>query len=690
MATLEKIRSKSVLLLIIVGAALLAFIIGDFFTSGRTFFGTGTTIAKVGNQKVDVQEFQRRVQEAAQQAQTNGSRIDNAVLQQQVLNSMIAEKLFQQEINELGIVVTDEELTDMMVGKNSQYVDQMVQQQLGVPDAATAHDMAYNPTKYGMPQEQAIQLQQYWVSLEKSVEQMLLQQKFQNLFAGTMVANDLDTKAIYDENAATAHVLYAKKDFSSLPDSEYEVSDSDIKSLYNDEKNRYAIDEPQRLINYIAVNIVPSESDMLAGQKKVEDAIMALNAQPETQGLADMPEFVVERAKVAQATVDNQPRLKAALDTMSVGQATLVSKSGNDYTIAKLLNKSQEVDQVKFDYLAIQGTKAQVDSLVAVLNSGVAFDSIAASPLVAQSQQDMSASLIDANFAPVKEIFEGKSTGVYFTPDTISQGGRIFRLNERTAPVTVYELANVTFTTEPSNATINGLEADLQQYITTNKTAKQFADSAQAAGYTTFPAIVSASTPIVGNLTDSHSAVAWAMDAKKGEVSPIFGDIQSGKFIVVALDDIYEDGYTPVRNSQVMSMLTTRARNNKKAEKLLADYQGKAKDVAGYAQVMGATVDTTTVNFGQYAIPGLGINESAVMGAIANAQVNELVGPMQANNAVVVLQVTEIDNEGRPYNAEESAIRFDQQRGAARMLNTLDRILLGNQKIKNNINKFYR
>ena len=244
MATLEKIRSKSALLLIIVGAALLAFIIGDFFTSGRTLFGTGTTIAKVGNQKVDVQEFQRRVQEAAQEAQSRGARVDNAVLQQQVLNSMIAEKLFNEEINELGLVVTDEELTEMMVGKNSQYVDRMVQQQLGVPDAATAHDMAYNPTKYGLQQAQAQQLQQYWVGLEKSVEQMLLQQKFQNLFAGTLVANDLDTKALYDDNAATSHILYAKKDFTTLQDSEFEVTEGDIKDLYNNEKNRYALDEP--------------------------------------------------------------------------------------------------------------------------------------------------------------------------------------------------------------------------------------------------------------------------------------------------------------------------------------------------------------------------------------------------------------------------------------------------------------
>lgn len=118
MATLEKIRSKSVLLLIIVGAALLAFIIGDFFTSGRTLFGTGTTIATAGDQKVDIQEFQRRVQLAQQQEQQAGrTSTDGAVLQQRVLNDMIAEKLFDEEISRLGLTVTDAELTEMMVAR---------------------------------------------------------------------------------------------------------------------------------------------------------------------------------------------------------------------------------------------------------------------------------------------------------------------------------------------------------------------------------------------------------------------------------------------------------------------------------------------------------------------------------------------------------------------------------------------
>ena len=371
MATLEKIRSKSVLLLIIVGAALLAFIIGDFFTSGRTLFGTGTTIATAGDQKVDIQEFQRRVQLAQQQEQQAGrTSTDGAVLQQRVLNDMIAEKLFDEEISRLGLTVTDAELTEMMVGKNSAYVDRMIQQQLGLPDAATAHDMAYNPTKYNMPQEQAMQLQQYWVELENNVEKMLLQQKFQNLFGGVLAANELDARAMYDDMASTASVLYAKKDFSSMPDADFKVEDSDISALYNKDKGQYKLDEPTRLINYISVYIVPSQADLLAGQQAVENALVALNNSTEAQGLPELAAFVVEPQKLAQADVDRQARLKAVLDTLSTGRAALVSRTGNDYTLAKLMGKSQASDKVKLDFMAVQGTRAQIDSLVALLNAG--------------------------------------------------------------------------------------------------------------------------------------------------------------------------------------------------------------------------------------------------------------------------------------------------------------------------------
>ena len=45
MATLEKIRKKSVLLFIVIIGALLAFILGDFINQGRNLFGPGDTVA---------------------------------------------------------------------------------------------------------------------------------------------------------------------------------------------------------------------------------------------------------------------------------------------------------------------------------------------------------------------------------------------------------------------------------------------------------------------------------------------------------------------------------------------------------------------------------------------------------------------------------------------------------------------
>ncbi len=55
--------------------------------------------------------------------------------------------------------------------------------------------MAFNPVKYGLDEQTAMQLRNLWINLENQMEQYLLQQKFQTLFTGTLVANKLDAKA---------------------------------------------------------------------------------------------------------------------------------------------------------------------------------------------------------------------------------------------------------------------------------------------------------------------------------------------------------------------------------------------------------------------------------------------------------------------------------------------------------------
>lgn len=163
MATLEKIRSKSVLLLVVIGVALLAFIIGDFLNSGRSFFGSGTTVANVDGTKISIIDFQRRNEEYNQRLQQSNQKFDGAVVQMQVLNEMINEQLLNDEVEALGIQVTNKELTEAMTGATAIPAVAQFAAQMGADSPAMLHDMLFNPGKYGLNPQDVEPLKAQWL-----------------------------------------------------------------------------------------------------------------------------------------------------------------------------------------------------------------------------------------------------------------------------------------------------------------------------------------------------------------------------------------------------------------------------------------------------------------------------------------------------------------------------------------------
>lgn len=690
MATLEKIRSKSVLLLVIIGGALLAFIAGDFFTSGRTLFGGGTTVAKIDGHSIDIQEFQNRVQQASQELQQSNQKVDGAVLQQQVLNQMVQEQLFNEEIENLGIKVTDEELSNALVGSGSQYVDMYVRQQYGLESAAQLLDVVSNPAKYDLDAQTAAQFSALWKSLEDQMTQSMLHQKFNDLFVGALQSNDLDAQTFFAESNNNKTVAFASKSFASLTDDDYPVTDADINTEWAKHKEMYRLAEPTRSISYIAVPIAPSADDLLAAEQKVEDALVALRTAEAAEGVAEMEEFIVDRNNVTASRINNRD-VKAFADTAAVGQAAVVSHVGNNYTLAKLINRSMAVDSVNIDVAMVPGTRAQIDSVVAGLNNGAIALASVAETMGAQVNDSIWVTLTDAQMSELRNTLAGASTGTYFTPDTLANAtqGRIFRVKSRKAPVQTMDLAVVTFTAEPSKATVNSLDAALRTFIATNNSATAFNENAAAAGYTTVPQLITASTPLIGNYDDTREAIVWALDAKKGAVSPIYGDETTGQFIAVALDDTYND-YLPASAPQIEPTLRAQALAAKKGDALMEQTAGKANDLAGYAKLLGSEIDTTTVAFGQNSIPRIGARESSVAAQVAVAQPGTLVGPVKANDALVVLQVIDIDPIGRPFNLRESSSNFMRARGGSALSQMLPAILMGNKKVDNRLSRFYR
>ena len=114
MATLEKIRNKSVLLFVIIIVALLAFILGDFLTSGRTYFGSGTTVAKAGSVSVDYTDYQNRMNQISEQYRAQSRDVSSDQVSGEAISALVAEGLVNKEYEKLGIVVTDSELSEAM------------------------------------------------------------------------------------------------------------------------------------------------------------------------------------------------------------------------------------------------------------------------------------------------------------------------------------------------------------------------------------------------------------------------------------------------------------------------------------------------------------------------------------------------------------------------------------------------
>lgn len=683
MAALEKIRSKAVFLTIVIGVALLAFILGDFLTSGRTFFGDGNTIAKVGDEKIDAMEFQKRYEKMSAQMQESGQQVDAAVVQNQVLNQMMSELLLNKEIEALGIYVTDEELTEAMTGKNAR--PQIIQyvRQLGAESPAQLHDMLFNPSKYGIPEDQVAKARENWLEMENDMERSLKYEKLQNLIAGSIQANDLDKKEIWEENATTNTITFVKQDLASLSDKDFPVSDAEIKDEYNKNKEMYKLDTEVRMAHVIAVDIAPSATDLAYAKNMIDSTYRTLQAS-NVDAVRNNSDLVINEVKV-RANDIRDTEVKNFVTAAEVGAVSAPKFMSNVYSLVKVNGKKMEVDSVKLNVMVVQGDKKAQDAVKAMLDGGKTFAEIQKAEKNAQGQEGVWQELLQAPDSLKNKIFNGGEG--YFALQQSAQGAYFCKVVEKRAPKTIYDIASITYTVYPSTKTVEDLNSNLQNFINKNNTAKLFEANAAKAGYNAVPVSVTDEDPQINNIEGSRKNVKWLFDASEGSVSPI--EKLTDKIVTVALDKVYKEGYLTADAEEVKTALTNKIRADKKAESLINKYKGKAKDMNGYAQLMNTKVDTTQVTFGQMFIAKIGMGESNLTARVSVAKPNVIEGPVKGNSAVYVYEVVKQDRTPRTAAAEETTRQFAMTRGNnAVMQHTLD-ILRKATKVENKMIKFF-
>ncbi len=687
MAVLGKIRSKGVILIVIIGLGLFAFIAEEFFRSCDA--ASNERRAQVGEvlgDKVNVQDFQKLVDEYTNVIRMTQGR-DNLTdeelnqIKDIVWNTFVQNEIISHEAEKLGLKVTDKELQNILNAGTNQMLLQtpFVNQQTGRFDANMLKQFLaeYKQAQTANPQlaDQYRNLYNFWTFVEKSLRQQLLAQKYQVLFANCLLSNPVSAQMAYNDENQESNIQLASFAYSSINDNKVKITDSDLKAKYEELKPRFKQYDETRSIKYVEYQVVPSQADRAALNKTVNEYMTALRDTADPSGLVRKSGSTVPYLGIPQTKAAFPADIAAKLDSIAVGTTTapVENKMDNTLNVIRLISKSQMPDSVEFRAIQVMGTTPaetakRADSIYTALQSGADFEAIAkkygqtgAKNWITSAQYQNAPSMDNDTKAYIKTLNTlGKNETVNLK---MVQGNIILQVTDRRAMTDKYVAAVIKKPIEFSKNTYSDAYNKFSQFVSENQSLEAMQKNAAKYGYTVRErADVRNSEHYIAGISDTREAMKWLYEAKENEVSPLYECGENDHLLVVVLTKINKKGYRSLEDNDVKNYVRTEVIRDKKAEMLLAQVKG-VKDING-ATTKGGKV--STVNQVTFAAPvfvqATGMSEPALSGAVAaTAKGKFCAQPVKGYGGIYMFQVT--DKKMRPvkYNAKEYEQRQRQK-----------------------------
>lgn len=695
MATLQKIRSKGPLLVIVIGLALFAFIAGDAWKVLQPHQGK-QDVGEVNGEVLSAQDYQKMVDELSEVIKlTNGlnslteDQLNN--VKDQVWQSYVNNKLIVEQAEKLGLKVTDAEIQSII----DQGTHPLLMQtpfrnpQTGMFDKDMLKKFLVDYANLNASQMPAQYVEYYqkmgafWQFVEKTLAQSTLAEKYQNLVTKSLISNPVAAEDAFNSRTEQSDLLLAGVPYSSINDSTVQVSDSEIKDRYNEKKEQFKQLVETRDIRYIDVKVVPSDADRKAVEKEVTEYSNQLASTT-----ADFGTFV--RSTGSSVNYSDVPVSKSVfpadvasrLDSTNVNEVygPYYNQTDDSFNAFKLLAKVSSPDSIQFRQIQVyadteEKTKTLADSIYNALKGGADFAAVAkiygqtgeATWVNAQSWEGSELDADNSKFIntllnqPVNELANLN----------MGQANLILQVMNKKSMQTKYKVAVVKREVEFSKETYNAAYNKFSQFVAQNTTIDSMVKNAEESGYTLMPRTdLSSAEHYVGGVRSTREALKWIFAAKPGEVSPLYECGENDHLMVVALDKIHEAGYRDINS--VAEMLRAEIRRDKKAEKIMEEMK-KYNSIAQVKGMKDAVSDSVKhVTFSAPAYISVTRSSEPVIGAVAaKTAANKVSAPIKGNGGVYMIQV---------YAKEKGSEKFDAKQEETTLTNMAVRIA-GNQLI---------
>lgn len=708
MTALGKIRSKGILLIIIIGLGLFAFIAEEAFRSCNGIKGQNSQqIGEVLGEKIYVQDFQKLLEEY-QDAMKLTMRTDNLSedqlnqLKDQVWQQLVSERVMKEDCKKLGLTVTEDELQNVLNDGTNQLLTQtpFVNQQTGRFDVSILKQFidAYRKAEASNNSQQLDQMRpayNYWLFVEKNLRTQLLAQKYQSLLANCVLSNKVEAKMAFNEENEEAQIQLASIAYNTIKDADIKVTDEELKAKYEELKPAFRQQQETRDVKMVDVQVKASATDRAQLQKDMA------GYQKQLAAAADPTQVVSKSGSMMQyiglpvsgKAFQQYPDIASKIDSMAVGTTGVVENTkDNTYNIVRILSRTELPDSVEFRQIQVGGktleaARASADSIQKALAAGGDFQAIAkrygqdsTTTWFTGAMYEQASTMSQDNRAYIEALLNG---AVGSTQNIeLTQGNVVIQVLNRKAMKSKAVAAVIKKEIRFSDNTYSKAYNRFSQFVTQSQASlADLQKHATKFGYTVQDLNdFATSSHTVGNVGGSgiRDAIKWIFEAKEGQVSQLF---EAGKendhLLVLCMTKIHPQGYRPWDDAQVKEILKREVIRDKKAEMIMAKLKGVNSIAA--AQAKGAKV--STVNQITFAAPAFiqatGAAEPALSGAVAaTAQGKFCSAPVKGNAGVYVFQVVKKQMRPAKYN-EEQQIQMCRQRAMQYMGNFMQDLVFG-------------